>query len=131
MRAPRHSRHWPNAGNLFVGHRPGRFPRAASPRSRRPRGMLDRPRMGLGAGTFETSADGALSDGDLHARVDAQRAAALYGRGVSPYLSNVMIGAIEVVAVASVVPAARRYGWLVLMSVVTLVRLGVWRFNHR
>jgi signal transduction histidine kinase len=87
--------------------------------------------MGPGAGTFETGADGALSDGDLHARVDAQRAAALYGKGVSPYLSNVMIGAIEVVAVASVVPAARRYGWLALMSVVTLVRLGVWRFNRR
>jgi signal transduction histidine kinase len=42
-----------------------------------------------------------------------------------------MIGAIEVVAVAAVVPASRRYGWLALMSVVTLVRLGGWLLHRR
>jgi signal transduction histidine kinase len=72
-----------------------------------------------------------MDDGDLQARIEAERAAALYGKGVSPYLSNVMIGAIEIVAVAGVVSANRRYGWLVAMSVVTLARLMLWALHRR
>jgi signal transduction histidine kinase len=86
--------------------------------------------MGSEAATYDTTGAG-LSERDLQARIDVERAAALYGKGVSPYLSNVMIGAIEVLAVASVVAASRRYGWLALMSVVTLVRLGVWLLYQR
>jgi signal transduction histidine kinase len=86
--------------------------------------------MGSEGATYDTASAG-LSDRDLQARIDVERAAALYGKGLSPYLSNVTIGAIEVLAVASVVTASRRYGWLALMSVVTLVRLGVWRLYRR
>lgn len=68
---------------------------------------------------------------DLGPRIEAERAAALFGKGLSPYLSNPMVGAIEVVAVAGVVSPAPRYGWLALMSVVTLLRMAVWLVHRR
>jgi signal transduction histidine kinase len=77
-------------------------------------------------------AEGAAApDGDLSERIEAERADALYGKGVFPYLSNVMIGAIEIIAVSNVVSPAGRYGWLGLMSVVTLARLGLWAMRRR
>jgi signal transduction histidine kinase len=83
---------------------------------------------GAATGALESAG---LSDEDLDARIEAERAAALFGKGLSPYLSNVIVGAIEVVAVAGVVSPLRRYGWLALMSVVTLVRLGPWLLYRR
>jgi signal transduction histidine kinase len=87
--------------------------------------------MESGAGDVQDHGGGAAPDGDLHTRIESERAAALYGKGVSPYLANVLIGAIEIVAVAGVVPPARRYGWLALMSVVTLMRLVLWELHRR
>ena len=86
--------------------------------------------MGAGATFGTTAGDGAL-DRDLNDRIEVERAAALYGKGLAPYLSNVIVGAVEIVAVAPVVSPALRYGWLALMSAVTLLRLGPWLLHRR
>jgi signal transduction histidine kinase len=82
--------------------------------------------MGSGDASVATIGSAVLPDADLQPRIEDERAATLYGKGAFPYLANVMIGAIEVVAVSGVVPAERRFGWLALISAVTLIRLAVW-----
>ena len=78
--------------------------------------------MATGAATVGRIEDG-VPGADFTAQIESERAATLYGKGLTPYLSNVMIGAIEVVAVAGAVEARPRYTWLAMMSLLTLVRL--------
>jgi signal transduction histidine kinase len=72
----------------------------------------------------------AVLDADLQARIEAERAAALYGKGSFPYLGNMLVAVVEVAAVAPLVEALPRFGWLALMTAVTVARFGLWGWHR-
>jgi signal transduction histidine kinase len=67
----------------------------------------------------------------VQGRIEAERTAVLFGKGLLPYLANVIIGGLLVGALGGFVTAARRLGWLAMVAALTLLRVGLWRLHHR
>jgi signal transduction histidine kinase len=64
-------------------------------------------------------------------QVAAERVAALYGKGLLPYLTNIINGSVLAYVLRDVVSGRQNIGWLATLMGVTLLRMGLWRLYHR